>query len=348
MIRMRALQVVRYGAPREALEIRDVPAPEPGPGLVRIRVSAGSLNWGDIDRCHGRLTSVRPELPFTLGMDACGEVDAAGPGAEHWLGRRVVAITLTALGGLAEAVLAPADSVFDAPESLDDAEAASFLLPFHTTRLALARRARLAAGETLLVHAGASGLGSAAIQLGVAAGARVLATAGGPEKVQYCLDLGAEVAIDHRSEDFVDRVFEITDGRGADVICDLAGGDFTERSWTCVAREGRYLIVGFTDDPENGRTARALRPAAQANFSLVGVMAAYVNHVPLPLRKFGFNPFPRAVADEVHADLLRLLAEQRIRPTLERRVTLAEAPAALEDHAARLTRGRTAVLLASP
>jgi NADPH2:quinone reductase len=344
---MRALQVVRHSRPGEALEIRDVALPEPGPGMVRIRVGAASLNWGDIDRCYGRATSVRPELPFTLGMDACGEVEAAGAGAEAWIGRRVVAITLAAMGGLADAALAPMDSVFEAPESLDDAEATSFLLPFHTTRLALARRARLGSGETLLVRAGASGLGSAAIQLGKAVGARVIATAGGPEKVAWCRELGADVAIDHSAQDFVDPVFEATGGRGADVVCDLAGGDLTERTWTCVAREGRYLIVGFTGDPQNGHSGHALRPAAQANFSLMGVMAAYVSQVPLPLRKAGFNPFPREVGEEVHADLLQLLAEGKIRPTLERRATLDTAGAALEDHEARRTRGRSAVVLAA-
>jgi NADPH2:quinone reductase len=343
---VRAVQVVRHGCPAEALEIREVPVPEPGPGALRIRVAAASLNWGDIARCRGRVASVSPELPFTLGMDVCGEVEAAGAGAGEWVGRRVVAVTLAAMGGLAEAALAPLDSVFPAPESLDDAEATSFLLPFHTTRLALARRARLRSGETLLVHSGASGLGSAAIQLGVAAGARVLATAGDAEKLAWCRELGAEVAIDHREEDFVDRVFEETGGRGADVICDLAGGSFTERSWTCIAREGRYLVVGFNDDPESGLTPRPLRPVAQANFSVIGVMAAYVSQVPLPLRKLGLNPFPREVAETVHADLLRLLAERKIRPTLERRIALEEAGAALEAHEQRRTRGRTAVVLA--
>lgn len=343
---MRALQVVRHAAPAQALEIRDLPSPEPGPGQVRIRVGAGSLNFNDIDRCHGRHTSVKPELPFTLGMDVCGEVDAAGEGAQQWIGRRVVAITLTAMGGLADQALAPADSVFEAPEMLDDAEATSFLLPFHTTHLALHRRAKLQEGETLLVHSGASGLGSAAIQLGVAAGARVIATAGGPEKTAWCRELGAHVAIDHRAEDFVDRVFAESGERGADVVCDLAGGSFTERSWTCVAREGRYLIVGFADDPENGLTGRALRPAAQANFSLVGVMLAYMSHVPLLIRKAGFNPFPREVGEEVHAALQGLLERKAIRPILSRRVELEEAAAALADHEARRTRGRTAVVLA--
>ena len=344
---MKALQVVKYGRPSEALVRNDIPLPEPGPGLVRIRVRAASLNFNDIDGCYGRHRTVKPPLPCTPGMDVCGEVDAAGEGAEHWIGRRVVAVTLMALGGYAEYALAMKDAVFEAPESLDDAEATSFLLPFHTTRLALHRRAQLRAGETLLVHSGASGLGSAAIQLGVAAGARVFATAGGPDKAEYCSQLGAEVAIDHRSEDFAERVFELTDGVGADVVCDLAGGDFTEPSWRCTAREGRYLLVGFADDPENGMTGRALRPAAQGNFSIVGVMCAWIDNMPLVIRKTGLNPFPRAVADEVHGDLMRLLSDKQIHPTLERRVSLDEAPAALEAHEARATVGRTAIVFNS-
>ena len=157
-----------------------------GPGQVRVRVAAGSLNFNDIDRCHGRVTTIPMPPPFTLGMDVCGVVDAAGAGGEAWIGRRVVAITQIAQGGLAEYALAPLTTVFDAPDGLDDAEAAAFLLPFHTAHLALFRRGRLEAGETLLVHAGASGLGSAAIQLGVAKGARVLATAGSAAKTKLC------------------------------------------------------------------------------------------------------------------------------------------------------------------
>lgn len=344
---MRALQVVRHARPSEALEIRQVDAPEPAPGQVRVRVGAASLNFNDIDRCHGRHTSVRPPLPFTLGMDVCGEVDAAGAGAEDWIGRRVVAITAAAMGGLAERALAPADAVFPAPPGLDDAEATTFLLPFHLAHLALHRRAGLREGETLLVHSGASGVGSAVIQLGVAAGARVIATAGGTEKVRYCQQLGAHVAIDHREEDFVDRVFEETEERGAEVICDLAGGDFTEKSFTCVAREGRYLVVGFADDPNNGLTGRPLRPAAQANFSLVGVMLAYIENVPLAIRKLGFNPFPREVGEAAHRALLAGFESKHLAPIVQRRVSLEEAPAALEDHEARRTLGRTAVVLAS-
>ncbi len=153
--------------------------------------------------------------------------------------------------------------MFEAPGGVDDAEAASFLLPFHTAHLALFRRGRLAAGETLLVNSGASGLGTAAIQLGVAKGARVLATAGGPPKTRLCLELGAELAIDHTREDFVTAVLDHTGDVGAHVICDLAGGGFVEKSWRCVAREGRYRCVGFADDPMNGPPSTITSSAAR-------------------------------------------------------------------------------------
>jgi NADPH2:quinone reductase len=257
----------------------------------------------------------------------------------------VVAITQLAQGGLAEYALAPVGSVFEAPPGLDDAEAASFLLPFHTTHLALFRRGRLAPGEWLLVHSGASGLGSAAIQLGVAKGARVLATAGGPDKTKLCTELGAELAIDHTREDFATAVLDHTADVGAHVICDLAGGGFVEKSWRCVAREGRYLCVGFADDPQSGFTGRPLRPTCPGNFSIVGVILAYIDNLPSPIRRAGMNPFGRAVGDEVHADLLRLLAEKKIRPVVTRRVALEDAGRALEDHEQRRTTGRTAVLV---
>src|SRR5262245_51783650 len=272
---MRALRVVRNGAPSEVCEIPDLRPPEPGPGQVRIRVAAGSLNFNDIDRCRGRVTTIPMPPPFTLGMDVCGVVDAAGAGGEGWLGRRVAAITQLAQGGLAEWAIAPIGTTFEAPESLDDAEAAAFLLPFHTAHLALFRRARLEAGETLLVHAAASGIGSAALQLGVAKGARVLACAGGAQKLPLLRELGAELAIDHRETDFVAAVLDHTREVGAHVVCDLAGGSFVERSWRCVAREGRYLCVGFADDPGGGTTGRPLRPSCPGNFSIVGVMLAY-------------------------------------------------------------------------
>lgn len=345
---MRALQVTRHGDPAEVLAVHDVDVPEPDTGEVRIRVLGAALNFNDIDRCRGKLVSVTKDPPFTLGMDVCGIVDRAGEGAEHWIGRRVVAISKDALGGIAEHTVAPADGVFAAPDALDDAEAAAFLLPFHTTYLALAHRARLQAGETLLVHSGASGLGTAAIQLGVALGARVLTTVSSPEKAALCSSLGADLVIDHTTDDFVEAVLGDTGDLGADVICDLAGGSFVPKSWQCVARDGRYLPVGFTDDDENGMTGRPLRMASIGNFSVVGVMCAWVDHVDPGMRRFGFNPFARADGDRVHEALCDLVAAGKVRPHVGRRVSMDEAGIALSDHAERRSLGRTIVDIALP
>src|ERR1700677_1862145 len=137
MAGMRALQVTEHGRPGEVLAVRTIDRPEPGPGQVRVKVSAASLNFNDIDRCLGKLVSVPTPPPFTLGMDVCGVVDAAGEGAQQWMGRRVVAITKNALGGIAEYAIADVVSTFEAPERFDDAQAAAFVLSFHASHLAL-------------------------------------------------------------------------------------------------------------------------------------------------------------------------------------------------------------------
>ncbi len=347
MTSMRALRVTDHGPPGQVLAVGTVERPEPGPGEVRIRVAAASLNFNDINRCRGTLVSVPTPPPFTLGMDACGVVDAAGEGSEPWLGRRVVAITKTALGGIAEYAIAPAVSVFDAPPELDDAECAAFVLSFQASHLALFRRGRLRQGETLVVHAASSGLGAAGIQLGKSAGARVIAVAGGAAKAEFARALGADLVVDHTAGDFVEAVLADTDDAGADVVYDLAGGDFVEQSWRCTARGGRYLAVGFADDSDNGMTGRPLRLACIGNIDIVAVMLAWAEDVDPGMRRFGFNPFGRDVADEVHADLLGLVAEGRVRPAIGRRVTMEEAGRALDEHEARRSVGRTVVEVAT-
>ena len=345
---MLALQVTENGPPGDVLAVRTVDCPVPGPGQVLVEVGAASLNFNDIDRCLGKLVSVPTPPPYTLGMDVCGVVVEAGPGADLWLGRRVVAITTSALGGIAEYALADAVAVFDAPERFDDAEATAFILTFQASHLALFHRGRLQAGETLVVHSAASGLGTAGIQLGKAAGARVIAVAGGGDKGALCASLGADLVIDHTAEDFVEAVLAATGDRGADVVYDLAGGDFVERSWRCTARGGRYLAVGFADDDDNGMTGRPLRMACIGNIDLVGVMLAWVDQVDPGMRRFGFNPYGRDVAEEIHADLLRLVAEGAIRPTIGRRVSMEEAGAALDAHWERRSIGRTVVEVRLP
>lgn len=323
----------------------ELPEPEPGPGQVRIRVRGAPLNWNDLDACHGRYRQVSPPLPYVPGMEVMGDVDATGAGAEPWLGRRVVACPPAAVGGYAESALAGTDMLFDAPPGLPDEQASAFFFPFHLAHLSLHERAGLREGETLLVHAAAGGFGSAAVQLGVAAGARVLATAGGESKLALCRELGAELAIDYRHDRFDEAVLEATDGRGVDVVCDPVGGEVAERSWRCIARNGRHVLVGFSagGGPDTPRIAP--RPMLMGNFSLLGVLLAYARD-PLALKRLtGFNLVPREVGEAVHADLLAKLARGAIRPIVGSARAFSDLPDALEALAGRETVGRVVLRL---
>jgi NADPH2:quinone reductase len=341
---MRAVRVARLGEPEDVVEVGEADAPVPGPGQALVRVAAGSLNFGDVARCRGGVAAVTPDPPFTLGMDMAGVVETAGEGLEGWVGRRVVGIAAQSLGGLAE--LALAGNVFDAPPELDDEQAAAFTLPFHVSYLALHERAALQSGETVLVRGGASAVGTAAIQLAKAAGARVIATAGGPEKGAVCRELGADVVLDHRVDDVFTAVMDDTADRGADVIFDPIGGEATETTWTCAARGGRYLAVGFNDDPQSGLTGRPLRKASMLNLTVMGVLLAYFD-TPRGFRQFGINAFPPETGERVHAALLALVADGAVRPCIGRRIGMAEVGAALADHAAGRTSGRTVVRIGS-
>jgi NADPH:quinone reductase len=342
---MKAVQVLRHGRPTDVISVNDVAVPDVGPGEVRVAVSAASLNFGDVARALGGVTTVMLQPPFTLGMDVCGVVEAAAAGGERWLGRRVVGMTKMALGGMAEKAVVPLTSLFDAPPELNDAEAAAFLLPFHVSYLGLHVRGHLKAGETVLVSAAASGVGTAAVQLSAAAGAQVIALAGGSEKGAYCKKLGATASIDHQQENLFDRVMELTAGRGVDVAFDLVGGELTEPLWTCMALEGRYLPVGFNGDVQSGFTGKPLRKVSIGNFSVLGVMLAYGRAVG-PMRRLGMNLYSPEIGAKVHAELCELVAQGKIRPAIGRRVLMGEVAAALEDHAARRTSGRTVVDIA--
>ena len=180
---MRAWRTHAYGHPLEALRLDEVEVPVPDPGEVRVRVHAIPLNLNDLERITGGNMMVEPELPYSPGMEVMGVVDACGEGTEEWLGRRVVATTKGANGGYAESAVCPAVSTFEMPESIPLPAAAALYFPFHLAWLGLYDRADLQAGESVLIHAGAGGSGSAAIQLAKRRGARVFATAGTDEKV---------------------------------------------------------------------------------------------------------------------------------------------------------------------
>src|SRR3954468_5150786 len=210
---MRAWRTHEYGRPTEVLKLDTVPVPAPEAGDVRVAVQAIPFNLNDLERITGGNMMVRPELPYSPGMEVMGVVDACGPGAEEWLGARVVAMPRQAFGGYAEYAVCPAVSVFAMPDDIPLPDAAALYFPFHLAWLGLYDRAELTAGEPVLVHAAAGGAGSAAVQLAVDVGATVIATASTDDKLQLCRDLGAAVTVNTTTDDVTARVLEATDGR---------------------------------------------------------------------------------------------------------------------------------------
>jgi NADPH:quinone reductase len=249
-------------------------------------------------------------------------VESRAPGFPE--GTRV-ASTLDGSGGYATHAVASARTTFALPDAIPFEDAAAMTITYQTGWFALHRRARIQRGEWLLVHAGAGGVGSAAIQLGKAAGAKVIATAGGAKKAQVCRELGAEVAIDYSSEDFVPIVKSATLGRGADVIFDPVGGDVFDRSTKCVAFEGRIIVVGFTQ----GRF-----PEVRANHLLVK------NYGVLGLHWGLYNLVDPVSVTAAQRELYRLYQERTIKPLISARLPLSDAPAALAKVASRGSVGK--------
>ena len=309
---MRAWQVQRLGDPEQALELARVEEPVPESDEVVIEVQAAALNFFDILLCRGEYQE-RPDLPFTPGGEISGTVREAGKGARA--GQRVIATPPLPRGGYAEMVSVPESSVFPIPESMPFEKAAALPITYQTAHVALHHRARLQAGETVLVHAGAGGVGSAAIQVANAAGARVIATAGGPEKVEVCRGLGADIPVDYREENFIEVVKEATDGRGADVIFDPVGGDVFDGSRRCVAFEGRIVIIGFA----GGRIAEApTNHVLVKNYSVVGMhWGLYTRVMPDLVRS-------------THRDLISLYERGEIDPLIFETVSFEALPQALD------------------
>ena len=320
---MKAWQVRELGEPRDVLALADVADPEPGPGQVLVRVLGAAANFPDVLMCRGGY-QVRPPLPYTPGIELCGEVVSSGPGVTRYApGDRIIGGP--AGGAFAELALMNADTALPAPDGLDDAEAAAFFITYQTGWFGLHRRAGLAAGETLLVQAAAGGVGSGAVQLGQAAGARVIGVAGGARKAEAVRALGADVVIDRLSQDFVEVVKEVTGGRGADVVYDSVGGDTYTRSTKCIAFEGRILVIGFAGGQIQ---SAALNHALIKNYSIVGL------HWGLYQSKD-----PQLIKD-CHAQLTKLVAEGAVKPLVGERLGLEEVPAGLQRLADGDTVGR--------
>jgi len=343
---MRAWRTHRYGQPREVLRLDDVPIPTPGPGELRVRVQAIPLNLNDLERITGGNMMVRPELPYSPGMEVMGVVDACGPGAEARQGQRVVAMTKGAHGGYAEYALCPAVSAFEMPEAIPLPDAAALYFPFHLAWLGLFDRARLRAGESVLIHAAAGGSGSAAVQLAVHRGARVFATASSEEKLALCRELGAEIAIDYARSDFAEIVMQATGGSGVDVVFDNVGAAVMEKSMRCTAYDGRYLMMGFASDKSVADEKWIVpRTVMAGNFHLCGVLLAYAPEAVARMMKKGMGW--NFVSDErgraIMREIVELVQRKQVRPVIGRVVDFEDVPAAVEAMANRQTTGRTIV-----
>ena len=321
---MRAWQVHEHGEPAQALRRTDAPPPEPREGQLRVRVAATALGLPDVLMCRGSYP-LTPALPFTPGQELVGEVIEAAPGAPAAVGERVMGVSLFTGGdgGFAQEALLGGSMVFPAPAHLSDAEAAGFVIPYHTAHVGLVRRAGLREGEVLLVLGGAGGTGSAAIQLGRSLGARVIATAGGAEKAAFCERLGAELAIDYREQDVVEAVRQATGGRGADVVYDPVGGEAFAAGAKCIAHEGRLLLIGFA----SGRWGQPKSAdLVFRNYSVVGAMPG--------------SGFEREFNLSVHEDLMQRCGRGEIRVPIHREFPFEELPEALEEVASRRAQGK--------
>ena len=318
---MKAVVCKAWGGP-EALTVEEMAAPEPGADEVKIRVRAAGVNFADTLMIAGQY-QVKPSLPFSPGLEVVGEVVASGERAGFDAGQRVMA--QLRWGGYAEEALAPAALVVPLPPGMDDETAAGFPIAYGTSYLALTHRARLEAGETLLVLGAAGGVGLTAVEIGKALGATVIAAAGSAEKLGVAAAHGADHVIDYRSEDLRARVKELTGGRGADVIYDPVGGDMFDAALRCINWEGRLLVIGFA----SGRI-----PQAPANIVLVKNVSVigcpwghYADHDPDRMR--------RALAV-----LLDWAQAGTIKPHISQRLPLAQAAEAMNLLLARRSTGK--------
>ncbi|ABF43840.1 Alcohol dehydrogenase, zinc-binding protein (plasmid) [Deinococcus geothermalis DSM 11300] len=322
---MRALICTAFAEP-EALTVQTVPDPTPGPGEVVLDVQAAGVNYPDALMVMGQY-QVKPPLPFTPGAEAAGVIAAVGEGVTHLRpGQRAVAFTGT--GAFAEQLLAPASVVMPLPDGLELEVAAGLPLAYGTSMHALADRAQLQAGETLLVLGAAGGVGLAAVMIGKALGARVIAAASSEEKLKLCREHGADETLNYAAENLRERLKTLTGGQGPDVIFDPVGGDLAEPAFRSIGWGGRYLVVGFAggEIPKLPLNLPLLKGA-----SLVGVF---------------WGEFARRDPPANARNMARLLswvAEGKVRPLVSERYSLERAPEALRALLSRRVTGKVVV-----
>lgn len=323
---MKAIVCTAWGLP-DSLVLTDLPEPQAGHGQVLIDVKAAGVNFPDVLIIQGKY-QVKPALPFTPGSEVAGVVRALGAGVEHWqVGDRVIAFA--AQGGFAQQLVVPAQALMPMPPGMDFDTAAAITLTYGTSHHAVVDRAMLKAGETMLVLGAAGGVGLAAIEIGKALGARVIAAASSEAKLAVCRAHGADATINYSSEDLREAIKATTDGKGPDVIYDPVGGIYAEPAFRAIGWRGRYLVVGFA----NGEIPKLpLNLTLLKGASLVGVFwGEYAKRE------------PKANLAAMR-QLMGWLAEGKIKPHISARYALADTAQALNDMAARKVTGKVVIL----
>lgn len=325
---MKAILCTQFGPPEELI-LSEVPSPKPGPKQVLITVKACGVNFPDTLIIQNKY-QFKPPLPFSPGGEVAGIIKEMGEGVEHLRVGGAV-LSLTGWGGFAEEVVADIATTLPIPMGMDFVTAASMMYTYGTSYHALKNRAQLQAGETLLVLGAAGGVGLAAVQLGVLMGAKVIAAASSDEKLAVCRELGAEVTINYSTEDLKERIRELTEGRGADVIYDPVGDRYTEPALRSIAWKGRYLVVGFA----GGEIPKIpLNLALLKGCQIVGVFwGAFTKKEPQESQK-NFQ------------GLVAWMAEGKLKQHVYKTYPLAEAPNALRDLMERRVIGKAVVVLA--
>ena len=323
---MKALLCREYG-PIEGLKVEEVPSPRPGPTEVVVEVKASSLNFPDALLVQG-LYQVKPPLPFSPGMELAGIVKDVGAGVRGVKSGDCV-VASPGRGGFAQECVVPADRLSPLPAGMDFETGSAFVLTYCTSLHALKDCGHLQPGETLVVLGAAGGVGTSAIEVGKAMGAKVIAAASSEEKLAFCKELGADDGIDYEKSDLRQRILDLTRGKGADVVYDPVGGAYTEAALRATAWRGRLLVIGF---------ASGTIPAVKLNLallkerSLIGVYwGEWTQRDPAGQR--------RNVEQ-----LAAWFAEGKIKPAVMERVSLEEAPAAMQRLLQRKVKGKVVVL----
>ena len=324
---MRAVLCTEYGT-QDKLSIGEVPDPVPGPGEVVIDMAAASLNFPDLLVIAG-LYQFKPEPPFVPGAEGAGAVSAVGSDVTGVrVGQRVMAVGVQ--GAFADRWMVDASSVIPTPDDMDFETAASLTLAFGTSYYALKQRAALQPGEILLVLGAAGGVGSAAIEIGKAMGATVIAAASTDDKLEFCRSLGADLTVNYATEDLNATVKELTEGRGADVIYDPVGGDMSEQAFRAIAWKGRHLVIGFAagDIPKIPLNLPLLKGA-----SIVGVFwGSFTKREPEANLRNG-------------AELFQMVSDGTLQPRVTNVFPLEEYEAAFDLMASRSATGKVVLTI---